>query len=153
MLETPFKVIPPLPVMNLSKGELILINTSIPYLVLTKGGNTIFLLMVTNLWYVTAWELKDENPQFLFKDYVPTSRSVQQIEWAITFFSKNEDLIESSTSIENEGFPLDYSFLIEEKNLQEVWPQLKEDLHTTPSITLAVLSMALYQVVSTKSKI
>lgn len=47
---------------------------------------------------------------------------------------------------EDGGFSLDYKFLVEDTYFSEVWPQFKADLVDTPSTTLAVLSLAMYQV-------
>lgn len=82
----------------------------------------------------------------LFADYVPTSRIVQQIQWSIEFFSREDDTLANSSATETEGFSLDYQLLVENKTLLQVWPQLKDDLYNDPSITLAVLSLALHQV-------
>lgn len=79
-------------------------------------------------------------------DFVPTSRTTQQIKWAIELFSHQEDMFDLSTVAEDGGFALDYQFLIENKYFCEVWPQFKADLIETPNTTLAVLSLAMYQV-------
>lgn len=82
----------------------------------------------------------------LFSDYVPTSRIVQQIQWSIEFFSREEETFANNSTTETEGLSLDYQLLNQDKALHEVWPQFNEDLYNDPSNTLAVLSLALHQV-------
>ncbi|XP_057371911.1 DNA helicase MCM8-like isoform X2 [Daphnia carinata] len=89
---------------------------------------------------------------FPTEDFVPTSRTVQQIKWTIELFSHEEDMFDLSAVAEDGGFALDYQFLIEDKYFCEVWPQFKADLIETPSTTLAVLSLAMYQLLVDKAK-
>lgn len=89
---------------------------------------------------------------FPTEDFVPTSRTTQQIKWAIELFSHQEVMFDLSTVAEDGGFALDYQFLIENKYFCEVWPQFKADLIETPNTTLAVLSLAMYQLLVNKTK-
>ncbi len=73
-------------------------------------------------------------------------RTVQKIKWSIELFSNQEDMCDFSAAVEDGGIPLDYKFLIEDQYFCEVWPQFKDDLINTPTNTLAVLSLAMYQV-------
>ena len=83
-----------------------------------------------------------------FTDFVPTTRTVQKIKWSIELFSHHqEDICDFTAAVQDGGFPLDYKFLIEDQYFCELWPQFKDDLINTPTNTLAVLSLAMYQVI------
>lgn len=91
------------------------------------------------------WVENITNP-ILLKDFVPTSRITQQIEWSIQFYLRHGDLFHFRNVDECGGFPLDYQVLKDDETLQAVWPQLSEDLYDTPVSTLAAFSLAFYQV-------
>ena len=85
-------------------------------------------------------------PQSL--DYVPTSKSAQKVNWSLEYFSQQQDLFNNDTAIEEGGIPLDYQLLIEDNFLQNVWPQITDDIYNFPLHTLAVLSLAMHEVFS-----
>ena len=80
-------------------------------------------------------------------DYVTTSGTVQKINWSMEFFSRHQDSIQD-TAVDEIGIPLDYTLLIGDHVLQNAWPHIADDMYNFPSNTLAVLSLAMYEVFS-----
>ena len=61
------------------------------------------------------------------------------------FFSRQQDLFHDS-AVDERGIPLDYKLLLGDHILQNVWPQIADDMYNFPSDTLAALSLAMYEV-------
>lgn len=76
------------------------------------------------------------------------STTHQQIQWSIEFFSRTINIQKYNipASIEIGRFEFDYQLLVKDEIIGEVWPKFSDDLYNNPSITLSVLSLAMYQV-------
>ena len=76
-----------------------------------------------------------------------TSPNAQKLNWLLAFFSRHQHLFNNDIVLEGD-ITLDYQVLIEDYALQNVWPEIEDDFYNFPSNSLAVLSLAMHEVLS-----
>jgi hypothetical protein len=64
------------------------------------------------------------------------------------FFSRKMNMSKYNipTSVDIGRYEVDYQLLVKDEIMNNVWPQFSDDLRNSPSNTLAILSLAMYQV-------